>query len=579
MPSTTALFTSLSSLLAHSRYIDVIGNNIANVNTVGYKSNRLMFSSMFSRTFSLGTPPGDTTGGSNPGQIGLGVNIAATQRNFNDGSLSTTGDLRDVAIQGNGFFVVERGGEQLYTRAGAFRPNSLNELVTPSGERVMGYGIDDDFNIIQGALQPLTIPLGAMQQAQASSMVRFSGNLNKSGDLPTVGSQIQLFADADAMTGFQSISGGAAIQATTLLTDVEDPASAGNPLYAAGQIIEIDGAEKGGKALPTARLTITSSTTVQDLMDFMTQALGINTSVTNPGSVFTNPGVVLDSSGFFTIVGNVGVANDMTFKQENFRLLDSDETLAGNPVETSKVATADGESVRTSFIVYDSLGSQIEVDLSLVLESRDDSGTTWRYFTESGDDSDLDLVLGTGTLSFDTKGQLIAPSPTPQITIHRTGTGAETPLTIEMSFAGGQDKVTSLEDDKSNIAATFRDGAPIGTLSNFAIGSDGVIIGAFSNGLTRTIGQVVLARFSNQAGLVDVGGGLFSVGPNSGTAAVLPPQTLGTGSISAGALELSNVDLGQEFIGLILAQTGYSASTRVIRTTDELMQQLLTLGR
>ena len=106
-----------------------------------------------------------------------------------------------------------------------------------------------------------------------------------------------------------------------------------------------------------------------------------------------------------------------------------------------------------------------------------------------------------------------------------------------------------------------------------------MIVGAFTNGLTRPLGQVALATFSNNDGLVEVGSNMFTTGPNSGTPQVTSPQTLGAGRIIGGALELSNVDLSQEFINLILASTGYSAASRVITTTDQLMQQLLVLGR
>ena len=152
MASTTALFTGLSGLAVNSRRLDVIGNNIANVNTVAFKSNRMILSPAFSRNFSLGSAPAANTGGTNPGQIGLGAVTAGTQRNFNDGSISATGVATDVAIEGDGFFIVDMAGEQMYTRAGAFQRNEANDLVSISGARVMGFAVDDQFNIVSGAL-------------------------------------------------------------------------------------------------------------------------------------------------------------------------------------------------------------------------------------------------------------------------------------------------------------------------------------------------------------------------------------------------------------------------------------------
>ena len=123
----------------------------------------------------------------------------------------------------------------------------------------------------------------------------------------------------------------------------------------------------------------------------------------------------------------------------------------------------------------------------------------------------------------------------------------------------------------------FQDGSAIGTLSAFSIGEDGIISGSFTNGLSRTIGQIPLAKFANAPGLVDAGNNLFRIGPNSGTALITKPLQFGTGRLLGGALELSNVDLSQEFINMILTSTGYSASARVITVTDELIDQLIQI--
>ncbi len=188
MASTTALFTGLSGLAVNSRRLDVIGNNIANVNTVAFKSNRMILAPSFSRNFSLGSAPSAQTGGTNPGQIGLGAVTAGTQRNFNDGAISATGVPTDVAIEGDGFFIVDFSGEQLYTRAGAFQLNSNNDLVTVSGAKVQGFGVDPQFNLITGSLVDLNIPLGTLTLAEATRNVNFNGNLNSSGVVTTTGS-------------------------------------------------------------------------------------------------------------------------------------------------------------------------------------------------------------------------------------------------------------------------------------------------------------------------------------------------------------------------------------------------------
>ena len=180
-------------------------------------------------------------------------------------------------------------------------------------------------------------------------------------------------------------------------------------------------------------------------------------------------------------------------------------------------------------------------------------------------------------MTFDSKGRFVFAS-NQSFSVDRQN-GAVNPLTVKMDFNNGTDAVSSLTDAASNLAAVFQDGSAIGTLSSFSIGEDGAISGSFTNGLTRTIGQVALAKFSNPEGLVDAGDNLFRTGPNSGTPLIAKPSEFGTGRVVGGALELSNVDLSQEFINMILASTGYSAASRVITTTDELITQLLALGR
>ncbi len=575
MASTTALFTGLSGLSANARSLDVIGNNIANSNTTAYKSNRMLFASQFSRNFSIGTVPSANTGGTNPGQVGLGVTVAGTQRDFSGGALSATGDARDLAIEGDGLFIVNRGGTPFYTRAGSFRQNSTNDIVTISGERVQGYAVDDNFNIVSGALTDLNIPVGTLTLAEATRSVRFAGNLNAAGDVPTQGSR-------HTLNPFDLLSGPVGSDLLTLdslLTDFQDPINLGNPLFTDGQKFEISGSQRGTKTIPTASLDITSTTTVQEMIDFLNAALGVNTSISaNPdGNV---PGVSLDpATGVLTVVGNTGEVNDLDFRSSDFRILNADGTVSSTPFTFAREAEADGESVRNTFVVFDSLGTAINVDLTMVLESKQGgNGTTWRYYSDSDDDSDLATALNTGTVDFDANGRIVG-TPSFDLRIDRTGTGAASPLDFSIQFSSDSDSVTALASQSSALAATYQDGAPIGTLSSYSVGTNGIITGAFTNGLTRTVGQIALATFSNAEGLVDIGSNLFTPGPNSGTAVVGPAQELGAGRIVGGALELSNVDLSQEFINLILASTGYSAASRVITTTDQLMQQLLVLGR
>jgi flagellar hook protein FlgE len=583
MASTTALFTGLSGLNANARRLDVIGNNIANANTTAYKSNRMMFATQFSRTYNPGSPPDETSGGTNPTQVGLGVNIAGTQRDFTGGSISATGDGRDLAIDGKGFFVINRGGEQVYTRAGSFRQDNEYNLVTIDGLKVQGFGIDNNYNILPGALIDLNIPVGVMTISDVTRNVNFSGNLNAAGAVATSGSRLTLGGLPGLGLGL--VPGatvppppGSVLGLDSLLAEIADPNINTSPLFAPGQIIELRSAERGEGTIPTSRFTIGPASTVQDLTNFLRDALGINTATgLNPDG--QAPGVWLDgASGRLVITGNTGTINDLEIDTSDLRLLDAAGNFVRAPLVSEKQAGANGESVRTTFIAYDSLGNPVAVDIAMVLESRGNAGTAWRYFVDSAHDSDPNSAVATGTINFDTQGQLQDTAGIP-ILIDRVGSGAATPLALTLNLAHGNTAMTALAAQTSAIAAVGQDGSPMGTLSSFGVRDDGVIIGSFTNGLTRILGQVALATFANQDGLIDDGGNVFRVGASSGPAAIVGPGELGSGRIVGGALELSNVDLGQEFINMILTSTGYSASSRIIRTADELLQQLLVIGR
>jgi flagellar hook protein FlgE len=580
MASTVALFSGLSGLATNSRRMEVVGNNISNINTTSYKSNRMFFQPTFSRDFSLGTAPTGANGGTNPGQIGLGVSLAGTQRNFSNGAISNTGVNTDLAIEGDGFFLVNRGTEQFYTRAGAFVFNAENDLVTITGDRLQGYAVDENFNLVRGQLSNVNIPIGSLTLAERTQNVSFSGNLKANGKVAASGTTLDIGA-ADLVDG------------TTLLT-----ALGGGTSLADTDIITISGAQRGDKTLPDAEFTVTATTTVDDLIRFMRDAIGIvdgggyqagdPTGAAEPGGY----SVVAGTPPVIRLVGNMGEANDIDLTATNITIRDAAGAQKNSPFTANKVSAADGESVRTTFVVHDSLGTPIEVDLTMVLVARNADGTFWRAFAHSGDDSDIALHLEQGPraepptgpvplIQFDNFGKMLS-NPDVQIEIDRTNTGAADSLSVNLQLQSNGDGITALSDNtaaRSNIAAVFEDGARLGVLSSFSVGVDGIITGGFTNGLTRTIGQIALAAFTNPEGLVDVGNNLFRVGPNSGTALVTEPINFGTGRVLGGALELSNVDLSEEFINMILTSTGYSASSRVITTTDQMLQQLLQIAR
>jgi flagellar hook protein FlgE len=214
------------------------------------------------------------------------------------------------------------------------------------------------------------------------------------------------------------------------------------------------------------------------------------------------------------------------------------------------------------------------VDVIATLESKSDTGNVWRFFATSGDDTDTSTVLGNGTLTFDSQGALKS-STGATINIDRTNTGAQTPLAITLDFGS----MTALTSRQSDLVMTQQDGSQIGTLNSFSIGADGKINGSFSNGLTRTLGQVAIATFANDQGLTDKGSNTYAAGADSGVPIISGPLELGSGSVRSGALEQSNVDLSKEFVNLIISSTGFSASSRVISTSNQLITELLNSSR
>ncbi len=586
MPSTTALFTGLSGLSTNSRRLDVIGNNIANVNTTAYKSNRLSFAPTFSRNFSLGTAPGQFSGGTNPTQTGLGATIAGTQRNFANGAISATGVSSDVAIEGDGFFIANVGGERMYTRAGAFQRNQDNALVTISGGRVMGFAVDNNFEIVSGNLVELNIPVGTMTLTQATRNAMFNGNLNSSGTVATTGSthvSSPFYTDAGMTTLLGTSNYDLTVPGNNLYIDDGSGGASLAIQGGAGTIMTISGVEKGGKSMGTHSFAFSATpvagadangTTLADYMAFLKSTLGLDNAAISGQNL---GGDVTFAAGAITVTGNEGTVQDLN--------LDTADIVATNngagisqPFVMSKTGSANGESVRTSFVVYDSLGSPVTVDLTFVLQATTaGGGSTWEFLAESSDNDAIARAVGLGVVQFDANGKFVS-STNQSISLTRTN-GAQSPLTVNMELNAGSNAITALTDSSSNMAAVSQDGSPIGTLSNYAIGEDGVIFGSFTNGLTRTIGQIALAKFGNSEGLIDAGNNYFRIGPNSGTPLIGKPGEFGTGRVLGGALELSNVDLSQEFINMILASTGYSAASRVITTTKELMDQLLVIGR
>ncbi|QDT98314.1 flagellar hook-basal body complex protein [Gimesia aquarii] len=563
MGLTSALNTSLGGLSLNETSIDVLGNNIANAGTNGFKASNVLFTTQLSRTLGVGSRPTGTNGGTNPRQIGLGALSASIRKDFTQGSVTNSTSPSDLAIQGDGFFILEGPDGQAYSRNGNFELNSQSLLTNQSGFKVQGYGVDEDFNLVTTTLTDIEVPLGDLNVAQATRNVDIGGALLPTGTIGTLGTVLTSGALTDAGNA------NAAITGATLLTDVE--ASIGTPLFTVGETLEFT-PSKGGRSLDPLTLVVGAGTTAADFATFLDSTLGIQSggAIPNDGGTGGQPGVTITGGGEFQIVGNSGVVNDINITIGN---LTSNGATVAMPFTESQ--SANGESAITDFVIFDSLGEPVTMKMTSVLESRTSNNTVFRYFLESADDNDGDIAVSNGTITFDSKGKVTNFTPTTFAVSRVLSAADEMDVSLDLSNISG----ISSQSAGSTLKLDRQDGSDPGTLSSFVIDETGIINGVFDNGIIRTLGQVTLARFSNPQGLLESGNSTFQEGVSSGPPFLVTPGNFGAGTIRAGSIELSNTDVGRNLVDLIVASTNYRGNARVISSVQQLVDELLVLGR
>lgn len=557
MTLASAMMTGFTGINSNSVSVDTVGDNLANLNTTGFKTQRTLFETLLYRTVHEGSGPSETGGGTLPFQIGSGSQVAAIQRDFRQGGLESTGFQSDLGIDGRGFFVLAGAqDQQLFTRDGSFDLDATQTLVSSNGAPVQAFGIDGAGNIDQGALGSLVVPLGTESDAVPTTLVEMDGHLD-----PTTG-----IASAGAVVQSQVLNtAGGPAASSSLLTDLRNPN--GVPLFAAGDVLAIQGA-KGGISMAESQFIVgTDGSTVGDLATHLQEVLGIDPAIGGG-----TPGVRVEN-GALLIQSNPGEINAVQLDASS--IVNTTGPIV-SPFQFTQTAAAVGDGVTTTFAVFDSLGNQVDVRLRASVESKDATGITWRFFAESQADSDLSPLLGSGTITFDPNGQFVSAVGT-NLQIDQAGTGAVTPLSFNVDFSALNGLAGP--DGSSELIMDTQNGAPVGVLVDYAIDRDGVVTGAYSNQQERVLGQIALATFINDEGLVALSENTYVAGPNSGGPTIVAPQTLTAGSIVAGTLEQSNVEIAREFITLITAATGVSASSRVVRAADEMLRELLFIAR
>lgn len=561
------MLTGFTGIQSNTVGVDTVGDNLANANTTAFKTQRVTFESLMYQTMSEGEPPQAVTGGTLPYQIGHGSGVSSIQRNFSQGGLDGTGLTTDLAFDGDGYFILQDAdGSQHYTRDGSFQLNADQQYVSSSGAAVQVFAADPQGNIDTSTLTNLVIPVGSTSDPVATTNVVMDGRLD------SVNAGV---ATAGAVVTSQALmtSGGTAATAATSLTSVVNPE--GVPLFATGDELAISGS-KGGITIPEHTFVVgTDGSTVGDLAQYMETVYGINTDPATGGT----PGISVATgtvapAGSLVINSNYGDVNAIELNGAS--IVNRTNPAVPSPFSFSTTQDATGTGETTTLRAFDSLGANVDVRLRAVLESRNANGSTWRFYAESADDTDLSPIIGTGTITFDTNGGFVGATGT-NLSIDRANTGATTPLSFTLDLTKLSAATSS--DGSTQLIMDSQDGAPAGILSDYRVDEDGKVVGLYTNDTEKVLGQIAAATFTNDDGLTALADNTYVEGPNSGTADLQAPKTGVVGRVVSGALEQSNVEIAREFVNLITFSTGISSASRVVRTADNLLQELLLLAR
>ncbi len=550
----SSLYTGISGVNANMQNLSVIGNNIANVNTVGFKSSRATFSDVLSQTLA-------TDGTS---QIGLGVTMSSIEKMFNQGTFETTANELDLALSGNGFFMVNDPtlGSNFYTRAGQFHTDKDGYVVNPDGLRLQGYSANAS-GTIQNTIQDLQLSTQTINPNPTTSVdltANLDSNASITGFVPTVGTN----------DGIRfSVDGGTTWLTASLVTD--GGLSSGSPTTGTAVAAAIKG------ALESANGT---SDTYTVNYDDQTGLFNITNDTGNTGTLVLDWSSALSSSASllgFTAASSGAIAAGAS---------DTSDAAGG---AFSLANAGDTSNFSTPVTVYDSLGNGHLATMYFRKDSLSSVGNSWDWYAVvNGTDttSGSTEVQAQGTVTFDTTGALYQESPVtyPGGGFNFTG-GAAQAQQIAFDFgtsiaqAGTGTDGTTQYGTASSATSISQDGYSSGGLQRVAIDQDGVVSGIFSNGQTLNLGQVLVADFSSDAGLSSVGNNLYQETFESGQPLIGAAGTSGRGLVHSNTLELSNVDLAKEFVNMIIAQRGFQASSKTITTTDQILAELVNMIR
>jgi flagellar hook protein FlgE len=560
-----ALLSGVSGLVAFQQMLDVTGSNLANINTTAFKSSTVSFEDMLSQTIQSAEAPSEATGGTDPVQIGSGVTVANISPNMSQGSLVSTGQPLDMAIEGAGYFVLNGGQGDVYTRAGSFSVDSQNYLVDPAtGYRVQrtgseGFGQTNNDNNIQ-------IPYDTSLPAEASSTITMTGNLADDDSQPTT----NVLTSGTAWT----VASGATAGDTTLLTDIT------GSTVAAGDTISITGTtcddKYAGTAAAGATFTVAADSTVGDLLTAINTAFPGSTATINDGNIVLTDNAAGYSQTSLSLSYTPNASSNPTGK---FPTSDFDITQAGGQDTcniTVPVVDAQGvtHTLSGTFVQTDTPNQWDFVVTSVTggvqLSTQRIDGISFRPDGSFGGMVPVTGADGTQTTDVLTLGMTSSNNSSPQM------------LTLNMGTVGGFSGLTQTGGDNASSGSTVTgtaNGYASGTLSSMSVSSAGVLVGVFTNGQKVNLATLQMATFQNPSGLNSVGNNYYETSANSGDPLNTQAQSDGAGSIVGGSLEQSNVDTATEFVNLIQAQNGYAANARTISVADQMLTDLTNLIR
>lgn len=568
-----SLYSGVAGLKTHQTRMDVIGNNIANVNTTAYKSSSMTFSELMSQTTQKASGANATTGvgGTNAKQIGLGVKAGAINTAITtQGSAQSTGNPFDIMITGDNFFVVSNGSENFFTRDGSFYVDGAGNLaMTSTGYNVMGWGVDETTgNIKQDTVTALRIMSTANMTypPEATTQANISGILDENDkDVTSAnGKTVNLnFFDArgysyTAKFTFKQSSGTASNEYSMELTKLLD---------STGAEIDISKVKFGDNSTQTLQTPVTFAGDTYEWDGKQLKTKADKKVVADLSAAFNADGSLIDTSNNAAaakeqqeILDAIAAAYGYEGSTDEFlKLYQKDakgkevtvETMLGNMAKTT---TAQGDLVLTK-----------DKDKPMTMDGRFFEGVKVIFDTDTGK---LKQV-GSNVTDFKTN-------------VDFTPLGGNfSNITIDLSECTNYDnKGTSTIGATSGDLDGLGTGRRLGDMIGVYIQKDGMIYASYDNGMTKLLGQIATAAFANASGLEKEGDNLYSATLNSGEFDGIGVDiTAGGGYMSPGQLEMSNVDLSSEFTEMITTQRGFQANSRIITVSDTLLEELTNLKR